>query len=184
MKSAKKPGIETEDFRQAMTGVRPLRPDNRLARQQPKPQPVPHQRHRDEASVLQELLQPIDDPAELETGEELLFLRPGYPQRLLRRLRRGHFSVADAIDLHQLSEAMARSVLLQFLTESYRAGHGCVRIVHGKGLHSSGTPKLKRMTEHVLRRHPAVVAFASCRPVHGGTGAVNVLLGKTAAKAQ
>jgi DNA-nicking Smr family endonuclease len=181
MKSSKKPGIEVEDFRLAMTGVQPLRPDNRLARQFPKPKPVPSQHHRDEASVLQELLQPVDDPAELETGEELLFLRPGFPQRLLRRLRRGYFSVSDSIDLHHLSEAMAHTVLLQFLADACRSGHGCVRIVHGKGLHSSNVPKLKRMTESVLRKFPAVIAFASCRPVHGGTGAVNVLLNKAKA---
>jgi len=176
MKSGKKPGIDLDDFRAAMSGVQPLKPDNRHAHQPPKPDPTPEQRRRDEASVLQELLQPIDDPAGLESGEELLFLRPGYSQRLLRRLRRGYFSVADSIDLHQMSEVVAREVLLQFLAEAARRGHGCVRIVHGKGLRSRGLPKLKIMTNSILRKHRGVVAFASCRAVDGGTGAVNVLL--------
>ena len=117
----------------------------------------------------------MDETTGLETGEELLYLRPGYPQRLIRRLRRGHFSVADSIDLHQMSENVAREVLLQFLTDAVRRGYGCVRVVHGKGLRSRGLPKLKMMTNSVLRKHPAVIAFASCRPVDGGTGAVNVL---------
>ena len=176
MKPESDHGCDEEEFRVAMRGVQPLRTDNRLARQTRKPSPIPEQRQRDEASVLQELLQPVGDAAEFETGEELLFLRPGYPQRLLRRLRRGHFSVADSIDLHQMSEVTAREVLQQFLINSYHYRYGCVHIVHGKGLHSRGLPKLKRMTEHVLRKHPAVIAFASCRPVNGGTGAVNVLL--------
>ena len=35
------------------------------------------------------------------------------------------------------------------------------------------------MTNRVLRKHPRVIAFASCRPVDGGTGATDVLLLKT-----
>lgn len=176
MKSNENPSSDKDDFRTAMSGVQPLRSDNRLVHQLRKPSPIPQQRRRDEASVLRELLDPIDDPVELETGEELLFLRPGYPPRLLRRLRRGHFSVADSIDLHQMSETVANEVLLQFLADVARRGYGCVRIIHGKGLRSRGLPKLKHMTNRVLRKHPGVIAFASCRPVDGGTGAVNVLL--------
>jgi len=163
-------------FRAAMADVQPLKPHNRVVHQPPKPRPVPEQRLLDEVAVLAELLHPVDDPVGLETGEELLFLRPGYSQRLLRRLRRGHFSVDDSIDLHSMTEALAREVLVDFLAEADRRGWGCVRVVHGKGLRSRGIPKLKLMTNNVLRKHPPVIAFASCRPVDGGTGAVNVLL--------
>ena len=176
MNSGKKLDLELDDFRAAMSGVQPLKPDNRHAHQPPKPDPNPEQRRRDEASVLRELLHPVDDPTGLECGEELLFLRPGHSQRLIRRLRRGHYSVADSIDLHQMSEVAAREVLLQFLANAARRGYGCVRVVHGKGLRSRGLPKLKNMTNSILRKHRGVVAFASCRPVDGGTGAVNVLL--------
>jgi len=176
MTSGKNLGCHEDEFRKAMHGVRPLRPDNRLAPETIKPSPTPEQRRRDEKSVLQELFHPVEDPAGLETGEELFFLRQGYPPRLLRRLRRGHFSVADSIDLHHMGEGIARKVLLHFLADADRRGHGCVRIVHGKGLRSRGLPKLKLMTNTLLRKHPGVIAFASCRPVDGGTGAVNVLL--------
>ena len=169
---------DEDKFRSAMADVQPLKPHNRVVHQTPKPGPVPQQRLRDEIAVLDELLHPVDDPADLETGEELLFLRPGYPQRLLRKLRRGHFSVDDSIDLHSMAETLARDVLLEFLNEAGRRGWGCIRVVHGKGLRSRGMPKLKLMTNSVLRKHPPVIAFASCRPVDGGTGAVNVLLKK------
>jgi len=176
MKSGKKPTENAEVFRAAMEGVRPLRGDNRLALRRPKPAPVPVQLHRDEAAVLQELLLPVVDPAEIETGEELLFLRPGYPPRLLRQLRRGAFSCADSIDLHNMTEKAAREVLLLFLAQSTRRGFGCIRVIHGKGLRSQGRPVLKLMAQKVLRKHPSVIAFASCRPVHGGTGAADILL--------
>lgn len=176
MKSGKKATENAEVFRAAMTGVQPLKCDNRLARRRPRPAPVPTQFHRDEAAVLQELLQPVVDPAEIETGEELFYLRPGHSPRLLRQLRRGTFSCADSIDLHTLTEKVAREVLLQFIAQSNRRGFGCVRVIHGKGLRSQGPPVLKLMAQKTLRKHPSVIAFASCRPVHGGTGAVDILL--------
>ena len=176
MKSEKKNTENADVFRAAMTGVQPLKCDNRLVQRPPRPAPVPTQFHRDEAAVLQELLQPVDDPAEIETGEELLYLRPGYPPRLLRQLRRGFFSSADSIDLHTMTEKIARDVLLQFIAQANRRGLGCVRVIHGKGLRSQGRPVLKLMAQKILRKHPSVIAFASCRPVDGGTGAVDILL--------
>ncbi len=176
MESRKKHSDDTDVFRDAMSGVTPLKSDNRRLHDLPKPPARPVQRELDEARVMHELLDPPDEPLGLETGEELLFLRPGYPPRLLRRLRRGHFSIADCIDLHHLSEITAREVLLRFLNGSVQSGFGAVRVIHGKGLRSRSLPKLKLMTHGLLRRHPAVIAFASCQPRHGGTGAVDVLL--------
>jgi len=176
MNSRNRHGTDEHDFRAAVSDVQPLKSDNRIVHEAPKPAPFPEQRHRDDQSVLRELLLPHDDPGGFETGEELLFIRNGNSPRLLRRLRRGQFSVADSIDLHRMTEPAARKVLLAFLDEAGRRGYGCVRIVHGKGLRSRGLPKLKIMTNSVLRKHPMVIAFASCRPVEGGTGAVAVLL--------
>lgn len=176
MTSKKKAANDSDLFRKTMSDVRPLKPDNRLQLARAKPQATPLQLLLDEESVLDELLLGNDQPEEHETGEELLFIRPGYPPRLLRRLRRGEFSTADSIDLHHMTEQTAREVLLQFLAHANRRRFGCVRVVHGKGLRSKGQPKLKLMTNAVLRKHPAVLAFASCRPVDGGTGAVNILL--------
>jgi DNA-nicking Smr family endonuclease len=184
MKSGKKHTENAEIFRAAMSGVQPLKRDNRLAKRPPKPAPIPIQFQLDEAAVLQELLQPVDDPAAIETGEELLFLRPGYPPRLLRQLRRGFFSSSDSIDLHQMTEKIAREVLLQFIVAANRRGLGCVRVIHGKGLRSQGPPVLKLMAQKILRKHPSVIAFASCRPVNGGTGAVDILLKETSSPTQ
>lgn len=163
-------------FQREMRDVRPLRAEERAVTRPPPPPPRPRQREADERRVMQELLLDPEPVEGLETGEELLFLRPGYQKRILRKLRRGQFVVQDHLDLHHMTEAVARHVLLEFIEQTLAAGLSCVRIVHGKGLRSRTRPKLKMMTNRLLRRHPAVVAFASCRPVDGGTGAVNVLL--------
>lgn len=163
-------------FREAMDGVTPLRAQDRI---EPEPKMTPPravQRERDDRQVLRELLEFDDTAAELETGEELLYLRPGHQKRLLRRLRRGQYSVTDTIDLHHMDVATAKAVLLDFLDSAVERGLGCVRVVHGKGLRSRNLPRVKIMVNRVLRRHPRVIAFASCRPVNGGTGASDVLL--------
>ena len=61
-------------------------------------------------------------------------------------------------------------------------GVGCVRIIHGKGMHGSGSiasrdvPVLKNLVDRLLRQRADVLAFHSAPPAQGGTGAVLVLL--------
>lgn len=165
-------------FRQAVKDARPLRAAPRAANELPRPPARARQRERDERAVLDDLLLDPGPEEGLETGEELLYLRPGYQKRYLNRLRRGHYSVADELDLHGMNEAAAGEALRLFISAAAGRGLGCVRVVHGKGLRSRGLPKLKLLTRRLLQRHPAVIAFASCRPVDGGTGAVQVLLRK------
>ncbi len=143
----------------------------------PKPEPQPRMFEADEAAVPGELLAMAFDPAALEVGEELGYLREGYPPKLLRQLKRGQFSVQDEIDLHQMNAAAAQASIADFLAEAKQRGLRCVRIVHGKGLRSKAAgPVLKALTDRLLRRRDDVVAFASARPALGGTGAVVVLL--------
>ncbi|GAB2544605.1 Smr/MutS family protein [Rhodanobacter koreensis] len=142
-----------------------------------KPAPHPHMLEADEAAVPGELLDMAFDPALLEVGEELGYLRDGYPPKLLRQLKRGQFSVQDDIDLHQMNAAAAQASIVAFLAEARQNGLRCVRIVHGKGLRSKAAgPVLKNLTDRMLRRRDDVIAFASARPALGGTGAVVVLL--------
>jgi DNA-nicking Smr family endonuclease len=163
-------------FREAVGDVRPLAPVS--APPAPaKPAPHPHMLEADEAAVPGELLDMAFDPALLEVGEELGYLRDGYPPKLLRQLKRGQFSVQDDLDLHQMNAAAAQASIIAFLAEAKQHGLRCVRIVHGKGLRSKAAgPVLKGLTDRMLRRRDDVVAFASARPALGGTGAVVVLL--------
>ena len=159
-----------------MSDVTPLEHENRLDPVPMKTPPRPLQKEIDDRAVLKESLLPMSDPAELETGEELLFLRSGYQKRILKRLRRGHYSSSDTLDLHHMDTKTAGQVLLDFVAYSIEQGHGCIRIIHGKGLRSRDLPRLKILSNRLLRKHSRVIAFASCRQVDGGTGAVDVLL--------
>lgn len=166
---------DRELFLQALGEVRILRHDRIEDRALPPP-PTPRQTRQDEARVLGELLLHDAESLDVQTGEELSWLRAGLPQKILRQLRRGRFAVADELDLHHLRESTARQCVLDFIAACVSDQQRCVRIIHGKGQRSRHGPVLKNMTAHLLPRIPAVQAFCSARQVDGGTGAVYVLL--------
>jgi DNA-nicking Smr family endonuclease len=163
-------------FRDAIGRVRLLKP---VADAPSRPQPAPEatQFKLDEARVRDELLTHAIDLAQIEVGDEITYLKPGQPSRLLTRLRRGQFSVRAEIDLHEMNRAAAQESIRIFLDDCIRQRELCVRIVHGKGLRSKAQgPVLKQLTDSLLRRRGDVLAFTSARPAQGGTGAVIVLL--------
>lgn len=167
---------ERDLFRQSVGQVRRVRADRVRHRPAPPP-PVARQRELDEAEVMQELATGPIDFAEIESGEELSWLRPGLQNRILTRLRRGHWRVQDELDLHQMNAEAAAGSIRSFIDLARRDGLSCVKIIHGKGLRSGPDgPRLKRLTARLLTRIDRVCAFASAPPRDGGTGAVYVLL--------
>lgn len=163
-------------FRQAVADVTPLR-QNRVHLRPPGPRPVPRQTLADESRVVEELLTHELEPDMLETGEELLFARPGVQKRVMRKLRRGLYPPQEELDLHGMTVAVAHQALREFLVESRRHRFRCVRVIHGKGNRSSNRgPVLKTKVDRWLRQWDEVIAYSSARPVDGGTGAVYVLL--------
>lgn len=136
------------------------------------------------AAAAAELLETMplpDDGVPLDSSSAgaavLSFRRPGVRTQVLRRLRRGLYPIEDELDLHGLSQAAARDNLAEFIAFNSRAGHRCVRIIHGKGYRSGARgPILKILVNTWLRHHADVMAFTSARAIDGGTGAVYVLL--------
>ncbi|PKM45142.1 MAG: DNA mismatch repair protein MutS [Gammaproteobacteria bacterium HGW-Gammaproteobacteria-1] len=181
----KKPSPLSDDdsdlFRSAVADVRPLASD-RLPVAPPPPPPQPQKRLEDERQVLQDMLSDPEYPELLETGEELFFARSGLQHGVLRKLRRGQYSIGAELDLHGLTAAAAREQLAAFLIACRQRDLRCVRIIHGKGNGSvQRRPVLKGKVNHWLQQRDEVLAFCSARPVDGGTGAVYVLLKRTPA---
>ncbi len=163
-------------FYEAMREVRPLTHD-KIAPQPAAPAPIPRQTLDDERQVLVDLLSDQYQPAELETGEELSYARPGLQHRVLRKLRRGQYSLQAELDLHGLTVPLAREAVADFLLHCRRHSLRCVRIIHGKGRRSSNKgPVLKTKVAHWLCQRDEVLAYCSARPADGGSGAVYVLL--------
>ena len=167
---------DAELFREAVRGVTPSPPPNRVEPLHRRPAPIPAKRHEDERAVLAELAKlEVDDEAELE--DDASYLRPGLPRDILRKLRRTHWVVQDHLDLHGLTGDEAALATARFIAACRHRGLRCVRIVHGKGLRSPGRePVLRRRIRKLLARRDDVIAFVEPRSAHGGAGAVIALL--------
>jgi DNA-nicking Smr family endonuclease len=112
-------------------------------------------------------------------GERVEGLARGVDPAHLRRLRRGEVPVDRELDLHGLDATRAAARVSAALRAAREAGERCVRIVHGRGLHSAGGPVLKDAVLAQLEGPslaPLVLAFASGPPREGGAGALLVLL--------
>jgi DNA-nicking Smr family endonuclease len=168
---------DAELFRAEMRGVEPAPPPNRVEPWRPPRAPIPTQRVRDERAVLDELARLGLEGDDSELEDDSLYLRPGLPRDILRKLRRAHWVIQDHLDLHGLASEPAAIETAAFLAECRRRGLRCVRIIHGKGLGSKGRePVLKRRIRKLLMRRDEVLAFVEPRAIHGGGGAVVVLL--------
>ena len=166
-------------FREAIGKVREFTPAAMPPRPRP-PAPRPRQREADEADALAQSRRAPFALEDADRGEGLEYLRDGLSPRLLRRLKRGQFSVRDELDLHTMTAELAESAVRAFLNECKADERFCVRIVHGKGLRSGPEgPVLKGVVERMLRQRADVLAYASAPAAQGGTGAVLVLLTPT-----
>ncbi|NUS39195.1 MAG: SMR domain protein [Lysobacter sp.] len=172
------PSEEHDDaalFREAVGPVREL-PSAPLPPASPKPHPRPRMAERDEEEARAQFRR-NGGSDQLESGDGLSWRRDEVPPRVLQRLRRGQYAAQDELDLHHAAATRAEAMLRDFLKDAVQAGFGCVRIVHGKGLHSeTGVPVLKNLVDRLLRQRADVLAFHSAPPAQGGRGAVLVLL--------
>jgi len=163
-------------FREAMKGVKPLQ-DLHYPHPRPSPSPWPRTTQIDEARVIADAMTDLWPWDELESGEELLFMRPGVQHESLRKLRRGEWVVQAELDLHGHTSEEARLMVAQFLIDCRKRNLRCVRIIHGKGLGSRNRePVLKLKLKNWLAQRDEVLAFCQARPVDGGGGAALVLI--------
>ncbi len=158
--------------------VTPLAPQRRADVAVPRPAPLPRQREADERAALQEALSDdVDIESLLLTDDGLSFRRSGVGPDVVTRLRRGHWAIQSQIDLHGLTREEARVALADYVRQSRRRGHRCVRVVHGKGHGSPGRqPVLKAKVQRWLAQMSDVLAFAQASGPQGGAGALIVLL--------
>ncbi len=175
----KKPKITQQDidtFNHAVSGTRPLR----TTRKERLMTPHTTRRTTNRSSLNQSKNEPLDlnesSYVEPVGGEEYIsFKQPSVSHKILRKLKKGQYTVGAVLDLHGMSIEEARLAVSDFLQECLRQEIRVVHIIHGKG-HHSGTPTLKNKLNHWLRRLPIVLAFSAAPPAQGGGGAISILL--------
>lgn len=166
-----KPEQDAELFRQALAGVTPLAPTDRIV---PARKPS-----RCKSPTAFQTPPAADNLSDHGAGDIAIveFLRPELNRMTLRKLRRGMWPPQDELDLHGLGSDAARKLLVEFLHTATQHGLRCVNVIHGKGWRSEGRDGvLKVNTRHWLMQHPQVLAFCEAPSNAGGGGAVWVLL--------
>ena len=173
---------DRELFRNVVADAVPLAraPTANLGHTQPKPNPM--QRDADEqAALLASQLALYPSPMSWDIGadieDEQSFLRAGVSPDLLRKLRRGQWTINAEIDLHHHTQDEAHEALMEFMRRARAADWRCLRIIHGKGLSShQKIPVLRSKVRRWLQQKDEVLAYCEPRPNGGGSGAVLVLL--------
>lgn len=172
-------------FAEEMAGVKPLGREARVRLVKDRLSDDQQRGRRRAAEGEDQVINPLADEgiSPLDAWFVLEFKRPGIQNGVYRKLRLGHYQVDARLDLHRMVVKQAREEVFSFIEEATRLGLRTLLIVHGKGQSKSQgdeTAVLKGYVNHWLQHLDAVQAFHSAQPQHGGTGAVYVLLKKSA----
>ena len=159
-------------FLTAMGGVTPLGARDRLPLPPPPPAPV---------RVVE--LPPTAALTVEGDGQRFAGRAAGVSHAQVSELRAGKIHAEVTLDLHGSTIEPARAQLRRFLYEARQLGRRCVRIIHGRGLHSEPglgahrAPLREAVLEELLGPLSGLVhAFASAAPADGGDGATYVML--------
>ena len=169
-------------FHREVAGITPLPASERAApppRSRPGVRPVTDE-EAEAVAALADLVAGRVDFDIADTGEYTEGIAQGIDRQLLRRLRRGDYSIQAHVDLHGQTQAQAKEQVAAFVAESRRDGRRCVLVVHGRGRRSKDhVPVLKERLKVWLSRGGIarqVLAFCTARSADGGAGAMYVLL--------
>jgi DNA-nicking Smr family endonuclease len=153
-----------------MQGVAPLSHDARVEPKKRETSELPS----DDQLALAELEALVSGDGTFtlaDAGEVISGRAPGVNNRIIERLRKGHYAFRRHIDLHGLND---------FIIGARRNGERCVLVVTGRGSHSPGGVSVLRdalprwLSRAPLRAH--VLGFCTALRHDGGTGAFYVLL--------
>jgi len=181
-RTAPPPTIVELDLAQAFADVQKLPAGKRVANSSPRPAPIARQRIADDADALTASKYGAEPaPTAWDIGQEQeaeqTFLRRGLSSDILKKLRRGQWTVQSEIDLHGHTINEAHDALSDFIVDARQHGYRCVRAIHGKGLTSPNRePVLKGRVRRWLAHWDEVLAYCEAPPNAGGGGAVLILL--------
>jgi DNA-nicking Smr family endonuclease len=169
MKS-RRPVVSPEDqalFLAAVGGATPLDERDRIPIPPPPPSPV----------RIVELPPAVALTVEGD-GQRYAARAPGVSRVQISELRAGKVHCEETLDLHGETVEQGRQQLRDFLAAAHRIGRRCVRVIHGKGIHSEhGAPLREAVLAELLGELSGLVhALSTAAPADGGEGATYVML--------
>lgn len=174
----KKYGISKEDkelFNNAVQGVIPLKKSDKI--QLPKASKS-HTFKKNNLTL--DIVPPdthLDINIEKVNAETILsYASNSITKSDFRQLKRGKIPINATLDLHGENLTSVKSQLNYFFNKAQKSDYKTVLIIHGKGRKNHNGPILKNYLNNLLRQMPQVIAFHSAKAMHGGSGAIYVLL--------
>ncbi|MDG3087437.1 DNA endonuclease SmrA [Vibrio hannami] len=171
-------------FQQMMGDVTPIKNDT--AEHQKKHKVTDAHIARREAAIWLSEQDPeylsLDNAPMVRPEDVIEYKRDGVQEGVFRKLRLGKYPIQARLDLHRKSLQEARDEIVKFLKQCLRMDIRTVIIVHGKGERSNPPALMKSYTASWLSQIKDVMCVHSAQQFHGGTGAVYVLLRKSAEK--
>lgn len=122
----------------------------------------------------------LDNAPMFKPNDILEYKKDGVQDGVFRKLRLGKYPVTAKLDLHRRTLKQARDDVLSFLRQAQRLDTRSVLIIHGKGEQSNPPALMKSYIAAWLEQITDVMCFHSAQPFHGGSGAVYVLIKKSA----
>ncbi len=100
------------------------------------------------------------------------FYRAGLQKKQVEKLIRGKLKIEAELELHGLYVNDARQQVEAFLRDCATKDYRCVKIIHGKGLHSADNrPVIKHELKQWLQQNAMVLAYCPALGKDGGAGA-------------
>ena len=116
----------------------------------------------------------LEEP-NLRGSEAVIHYKSGLSPKILKKMKQGNLGSTPSIDLHGHKIEEACQSLSKFI--QFHSNERFIHVIHGKGYHSDdGLSIMKSQVVYYLKHHPKVLAFCSCQPEMGGTGALYVYL--------
>jgi DNA-nicking Smr family endonuclease len=173
---------DLSDFRAAMGDVTPLATDKKvnISKQKEDAATIALRRHAATAEVESDINHLSDDHVEMVKPYDVLSYRcNGLQDGVFRKFRLGKYLIDARLDLHNKTVDQARSDLYRFIEDATKYDLRNLMILHGKGEKEAVPALLKSWVNKWLPQLEDVLAFHSCQPQHGGTGAIYVMLRKS-----
>ncbi|KJY85352.1 DNA mismatch repair protein MutS [Vibrio galatheae] len=171
-------------FQQMMGDVKPLEHDTTEYRK--KHQVTDAQLAKREAAIWLAEDDPeylsVDHADMIKPDDIIEFKRDGVQDGVYRKLRLGKYPLQARLDLHRKTLKEARDEVVKFLKQCMQMDIRTVVIVHGRGEKSNPPALMKSFVAQWLQQIRDVQCVHSAQRFHGGTGAVYVMLRKSAEK--
>ncbi len=124
----------------------------------------------------------VDHAPMIKPDDLIEFKRDGVQDGVYRKLRLGKYPIQARLDLHRKTLRQARDEVISFLKQCMAMDIRTVMIVHGRGERSTPPALMKSFVASWLSQIQEVQCAHSAQRFHGGSGAVYILLKKSADK--